>query len=179
MKSTLGFACGLFLVACAGPYAHDQWVRGERERWVVPTVRDAAVRKAIVVQRTLYPYHFAPDSAELNGLGRKDVDVLIEHFRDLDESGEVNVRRGDTPEPLYAARLESVRRAFLDAAVEPSRIHFRDGVAGGDGMPSGRILEILTSEAAAAGTMDAEGAADSGTPASAMGTSTSSYGTGQ
>src|SRR5690349_11711373 len=61
---------------------------------------------AIIRQHTLYPYHFVENSATFNELGWRDVRVLSTHF--VSYPGPLNVRKGDTPEVLYKARVKAV-----------------------------------------------------------------------
>ena len=87
------------LTACAGPPSEEQY--GVREMWVADAVRSASLNRAIIVQRTLYPYHFEVDSAALNNLGIRDLLVLAEYFEE--HPGDLNVHRGDASFALYVS----------------------------------------------------------------------------
>ena len=43
---------------------------------------DESVENGIISQRTVYPYHFVPDSARLNELGERDLQVLAAYYKD-------------------------------------------------------------------------------------------------
>ncbi len=79
---------------------------GEGEMWVGDAIRRASIDRAIVAQRTLYPYHFVTDAAELNDLGRRDLRALAKHYRE--HTGELALWRGGASETLYEARQTTV-----------------------------------------------------------------------
>jgi hypothetical protein len=110
--------------------------------WVGEAVRSAAVERAIVVQHTLYAYHFVEGAAELNALGAKDFAILAAHFRE--HAGELNVRRANAPAPLFDARVAEVTRALAKSGVPDGRVRVGDGLPGGDGVTSERVIEILS-----------------------------------
>ena len=109
-------------------------------RRLVNSFNDAAIKNAIIVQHTLFPYCFEQDSSTLNQLGQHRLEVLAGHFKDRE--GQVNVRRGDVPEELYRARVERVKEDPPVAGVDLSRIKVRDALPGGPGMKSERVLEV-------------------------------------
>lgn len=139
--------CGL-IVGCE---ENQYESRGERnlDAELVSTLNNIGVENAIITQHTLYPYHFDPDSPELNGLGERDLSVLARHF--ANKAGTLNVRRGDTPVGLYEARVTNVLEKLKTAGVETSRLSISDGMPGGTGMPSERVVTILEKEAARSG----------------------------
>ena len=100
----------------------------------------AAVDHAIIRQHTLYPFHFVTDGAQLNELGRREVDVLAGHFKDF--PGALNVRRGKADNALYEARSRTVVDALAKAGVDVERMMVSDGLPGGDGVVSERVLII-------------------------------------
>lgn len=116
-------------------------------RWMADHVRDAAVAGAILRQHTLYPYHFQDNTDQLNALGQRDLNVLVTHYRNA--PGPINVRRGETPEALYDARVNAVRKHLTDAGLDTNRIALADADPGGSGMASERVVRILSAEAAA------------------------------
>lgn len=109
--------------------------------WLVKNVQDAAMRNAIIQQHTLFHYHFVPDSEKLNDLGKIDLTVLADHYRE--NSGELNVRKGNVKAELYEARLRTVREMLHRAGVNEDRVAISDGFPGGEGMSSERVLKIL------------------------------------
>ena len=108
---------------------------------LVNALNDTAMRNAIISQHTIFPYHFAENSDKLNELGGRDLSVLAGHFKD--NPGPLNVRRNNTTEELYQARVNFVLNRLKQAAVETSRISVSDGMPGGDGMPSEKVLNIM------------------------------------
>ncbi|OHB68152.1 MAG: hypothetical protein A2Y77_12450 [Planctomycetes bacterium RBG_13_62_9] len=116
---------------------------------LVRTLNTVGVESAIVSQRTLYPYHFVQDSDELNTLGRRDLMVLARHFKD--RAGAMNVRRDDTSVELYEARVARVLAILKEAGVDADRLALSDGMPGGDGMASERVIVILSETAADSG----------------------------
>ena len=108
---------------------------------LVNTYNDIAIQNAIVSQHTLFPYHFVENGAELNELGQKDLAVLTNHF--MRYSGHLNIRKQNTPGDLYNARVNMVRERLQQAGIAMKRISISDGMPGGSGMTSERVLVIL------------------------------------
>jgi len=109
--------------------------------WVVDAYRKATLERAIVVQRTLYAYHFEAGGAALNPLGERDLAVLAAHLRTA--PGDLAVRRGGVADELYQARLAAVRDGLMQAGVDVGRVTLADAAPGGDGMSSERVHTIL------------------------------------
>lgn len=104
---------------------------------LINSFKDTSIRNAIIVQHTLYPYHFVADSAMLNELGQKELAVLLDHMLQTDPNGRLTVRQGGTPRELYEARLRTVHQAIADAGIDKERIRLSEGgMVGGEGMPS-------------------------------------------
>jgi uncharacterized membrane protein YgcG len=114
---------------------------------IVDAIADSGIRSAIVTQHTLFPYHFAPDSEALNELGQGELAVLISHLRTVG-GGQLNVRAGDAPEPLYTARVRYVRDMIRRGGVDPAAVKIADAAPGGEGAPTGQVLRALTADAA-------------------------------
>ena len=108
---------------------------------LVNTLNNLGVENAVVAQHTLYPYHFAANGEELNELGQRDLSVLARHF--TKHEGTLNVRRGETAPELYEARLTYVIEQLKEAGVDTGRMVIADGMPGGDGMPSERVVTIM------------------------------------
>ncbi|MCE5185282.1 MAG: hypothetical protein LLF76_04055 [Planctomycetaceae bacterium] len=108
---------------------------------VVDLYRDLAIQNAIISQHTIYPYHFVNNSATLNTLGQRDMAVLAAHL--AQNPGQLSVRRGRTEGPLYQARVESVKARLAEGGVDNGRIRLGDGFAGGEGMDSSEIIDVL------------------------------------
>lgn len=110
--------------------------------WMTESVQDQSVENAIVRQHTVFPYHFIENSAKLNNLGTRDLTVLAKHFRDY--PGPLNVRRDDAAESLYAERINTVKNFLEKEGVAVEEVSISDSPAGGDGMPSEQVVQILT-----------------------------------
>lgn len=135
MKKAL-IAALLSLCACAematsgdGPFARDMLLGASMER-------------ALITQSTLFPYHFETGTAELNELGRRDLLVLAGHLRQ--HRGSLTVRRGGAAPELHEERVQAVLAALESAGVSRRAITLRDGLPGGDGTPSARIVDVLS-----------------------------------
>jgi hypothetical protein len=116
---------------------------------LVNTLNDLGVENAVVAQHTLYPYHFAANGEELNELGHRDLAVLARHF--AKHEGTLNVRRGETAPELYEARLTYIIEELKNAGVDTGRMVIADGMPGGPGMPSERVVTIMKKAAETSG----------------------------
>lgn len=101
-----------------------------------------AAENAVVRQSTLYPYHFVQDSVALNSLGQADLETLAAHFSR--NQGRLNLHRGDETSDLYAGRKQHVLEELALAGVPEGAVEITDGLPGGDGADSERVLGILT-----------------------------------
>ncbi len=108
---------------------------------LVNALNDTAMRNAIISQHTIFPYHFGENSDKLNELGERDLAVLAGHFKD--NPGQLNVCRDNTTENLYQARVNFVVNRLKETGVEIGRISVSDGIPGGQGMPSEKVLKIM------------------------------------
>ncbi len=54
----------------------------------------------------------------------------------------LNVRRGETTAELYEARVAHVLSRLKEAGVEANRMSVSDGMPGGSGMPSARLVIV-------------------------------------
>jgi hypothetical protein len=102
---------------------------------------DLAMQNAIIAQHTLYPYHFVKNGADLNELGQRDLSILAGHFRE--NPGQLNVRYDGLSMDIYTARVNLVLDGLKKAGVDEKRIAVSDGMPGGSGMNSERMLKIL------------------------------------
>ena len=113
-------------------------------RKIVDTYSDLAIQNAIIAQHTLYPYHFVNNGAQLNGLGERDLSVLIQHFQD--NPGQLTLQQGGTESLLYQSRAQTVYEKLLAGGIPDEKIRITDGMPGGDGIASNSIIEILETE---------------------------------
>jgi hypothetical protein len=117
---------------------------------LINTYSDIAIQNAIISEHTMFPYHFVKNGAELNGLGQRDLAVLTGHFEK--NGGHLNIRQLSVSAELYVARVSLVREKLQEAGIDMGRISTSDGMPGGSGMPSERVIIILQQESKSAGT---------------------------
>lgn len=122
---------------------HESRGDGNVDVELVNSLNRIGVDRAIIAQHTLYPHHFVADSAVLNELGTRDLSVLAGHF--AEHEGTLNVRRGETAPELYEARVTHVIEELGKAGVDTGRMNIADGMPGGSGMPSERVVTVLKS----------------------------------
>jgi len=140
-----GVIC-LLMAGCGGadkgakPVELDQ---GLINAGLVDSYNNLAMQDAILAQHTLYPYHFVKNGAQLNELGRRDLAVLAGHFKQ--NPGRLNIRRDNVSPDLYNARVQFVLNELQKAGVVAGRIAVADGMPGGSGISSERIVTILSS----------------------------------
>lgn len=134
----------LSLVLLAGCEESQRSYAGgqDLDQELVKTLNNAGVEAAIIREHTLYPYHFVSDGKELNELGERDFSVLAEHLQQY--AGALNVRRGETRADLYEARVAHILEKLNEAGIETGRINVKDGMPGGTGMPSERVVDIMS-----------------------------------
>jgi hypothetical protein len=132
------------LASCTAPNMNPDF-GGRENSWAGDAIRNASLNNAIIAQHTIYPYHFAAGSADLNDLGQRDLKVLAEHFVKAHGAmpGELNIRRGDASEALYDARVKVVLECLAADGIPGGAVAVKDGLPGGAGMPSERVIKIL------------------------------------
>lgn len=144
MKLTMITTLVLFCILTAG-CQEENMGKSPDERLMntklINTYSDIAIQSAIVSEHTLFPYHFVKNAAELNELGERDLAVLTAHF--AGSGGHLNIRQLSTAADIYEARVNLVREKLKDAGIDMARISTSDGMPGGEGMPSERVLVIL------------------------------------
>lgn len=145
----IGLSC-LLLVGCSETMqeAPDKgWINAE----LVTSLHDIQTKNAVMRQHVLFPYHFIDNGAELNELGQRDLAILAEHF--VEHPGLLTLRQSDTPPNLYASRVHMIVHKLREAGIDTERIQVSDGMPGGRGMASDRVLTILENESQTAATM--------------------------
>lgn len=147
MKSPLIIAAACLIAGCGtlptgtGNPAHLPWDEQRAANMMLAKpMFEESVSNAIIVQRTLFDYHFVPAKAQLTELGERDLTVLAGYFKET--GGQLNVRRAGASDGLYGARIEGVVRFLAAAGVEPGSLSVADSHAGGEGMPSLRFVLI-------------------------------------
>ncbi len=144
----LGICVTCCLVAGCEEYSRNEYVAKEPRKdldiELVKALNNIGLENAVVAQHTLYPYHFVANGDGLNDLGRRDLGVLASHFKE--HPGPLTIRQGDTPAELYERRVAYVSGHLKQAGVEVSRVALSDGMPGGTGMPSSRVVIIIKEE---------------------------------
>jgi outer membrane protein OmpA-like peptidoglycan-associated protein len=130
-------------LGCAEPEPKVEQ-RSALNAWLADSVGETAINRAIVLQGTVFAYHFVLNGASLNELGEHDLSVLASHYRE--NPGALSIRRGNADADLYEARVAAVLDALAQAGVDRSRITTADTLPGGEGITSERLLMILESE---------------------------------
>ena len=148
MTTNLTFTALLLAVAAsiAGGCANhapalEQDRYGSANETMIRTVFDQQVRNGIIAERTVYPYHFRTQSHELNELGERQLEVLATAFRTA--PGELNLSRGEEPEELYDARVQTVHETLARHGVEPGSVAVLESIPGGRGMRSRDAADAL------------------------------------
>ncbi len=135
--------CSL-LIGCEKQVSREETGR-KLDMELVNVLNNIELENAIVTQHTLYPYHFVADGETLNRLGQRDLAVLARHF--AKHAGSLNIRRGDTPAELYDARVAQAVQQLKQAGVSADQMTISDDMPGGQGMPSERVVVILSQSA--------------------------------
>jgi hypothetical protein len=141
---TMGLICAIVICGCQEEQAVNTLDEDAVNRKIVDTYSDLAIQNAIIAQHTLYPYHFVNNGAQLNGLGKRDLSVLVQHFQD--NPGQLILQQGGTESLLYQSRAQTVYEKLLAGGIPDGKIQIADGMPGGDGIASNSIIEILKTE---------------------------------
>ncbi|MHC4264423.1 MAG: hypothetical protein ACYSUK_00635 [Planctomycetota bacterium] len=124
---------------------------------LVTSYNDMAIENAIITQHTLYPYHFIQNGQELNELGFRDFGVLAGHF--IENPGTLNIRQDySVSDDLYERRVGHIQEMLEEAGVDSDRINIEDGMPGGSGVTSERVLLILENTKESLATTDTSSA---------------------
>lgn len=133
----------LFGVLMVGCHANSQRSPDEGliNTELVSSLNDIQVQNAIICQHSLFPSHFVQDGVEFNELGQRDFATLAGHF--VTHAGQLNIMRNNTAAGFYSARVQMVTDKLRQAGVGAERVRVTDGMPGGSGMTSEKILIIL------------------------------------
>lgn len=137
---SMGFCC-MLLAGCPEVEVKQEQNRHLINSEVINTYKETSVQNAIISQRTLYPYHFVNNSAELNELGLRNIAVLSAHFANY--PGQLNIRHGSISTNLYIDRINFVVDKLKEAGVNTEQVNITDGTPGGSGITSDAIIVIL------------------------------------
>lgn len=111
---------------------------------LVSSFNDKAIQNAIISQHTIYSYHFVNNSDKLNELGMRDLAVLADHYKN--NPGQLSVCKDNVPDSLYQARVDFVLNQLKESGIDIGRISVSDGMPGGQGMPSEKVLDIIANK---------------------------------
>ena len=136
--------CCILLFGCSGTVMENGPDKSLINAELINALNDTAMRNAIISQHSIYPYHFVNNSDKLNELGVRDLAVLADHFKE--NPGRLNVCRDNTPEALYQDRANFILNQLKEAGIGIDRITVSDGMPGGQGMPSEKVLDIMEKE---------------------------------
>jgi hypothetical protein len=137
----------MFVATLAGCCHQDPYV--DRDAQLIDEASMDATRlppidQAVIIQHTLYDYHFAPGKDALTEVGRHDLKVLADHF--CRQGVSVNVVRGPVPQDLYEARLHTVSKCLVDSGIPAARVQLTQGMAGGPGFPGQWVVRIMAKQ---------------------------------
>lgn len=105
--------------------------RAEINKDIVETSYNAQINNGIRRDRTIYPYHFISNEADLNDLGRDQIDALTSDI--VKRPIRVNVPRFENDEELHEARVAVVRNRLVENGITEDRINIHDELSGGPG----------------------------------------------
>jgi hypothetical protein len=141
---TVTLVCVVVFCGCQEQQAGPTVDQSQVNRKIVDTYSDLMIQNAVVAQHTLYPYHFVNNSAQLNGLGERDLAALVQHFQE--NPGQITVHQGKTEPLLYQSRAQTVYEKLLAGDIPDSKIKIVSGMPGGDGIQSNAVIEILETD---------------------------------
>ena len=107
----------------------------------VQSVLNRQVAEGLCAQHALMPYHFRANSADLNDLGRQDLESLAQEF--LTAPGPLTVRHGAESSLLYGQRKATVLRFLSEYGVKTARVSINDDSLDGDGASSAQVRQAL------------------------------------
>ncbi|MHC4759164.1 MAG: rhodanese-like domain-containing protein [Planctomycetota bacterium] len=142
MLLTLCLFSIIFVASCDEMETAQQGpTESEVNNRLIHAYNNMAIEAAVISQHTLYPYHFIQNSKELNDLGFRDFGVLAGHF--LENPGTLNIRHDQSvSDDLYGRRVEYISDMLEESGVDSDRIAIEDGMPGGSGVTSERLLFI-------------------------------------
>lgn len=143
--------CVTVAAGCSGwPRRHDELAELSPEQrrlantMLANSFSDDSGKQGLILQHTMFPYHFVANTAQLNELGERDLQVLAGYYKE--HPGQLSIRRGDASEELYARRVTAIVEFVHNEGLDRESIRINDALPGGDGMESERVLSILTKE---------------------------------
>jgi hypothetical protein len=113
----------------------------ENNRLLIRMALEENVYNGVANERAIYPKDFRPGTAELNPLGNRHVDILIDSSRGA--RGEITILRGDERDDVYADRIAAVQHALTDAGIKDVTVARGDHV-GAAGVSSDRAVLTYT-----------------------------------
>ena len=122
------------------------------DRWAVTVPNDQAVEGAVITQRVLYDYHFSTGTDRLTKTGRRDLEILIRHYRG--QGWQLNMKPGNASPDLYKNRIKVVESVLLSSGMSLDTVSIIDGLPGGTGVSSDNARRIRQDSLDGAGTLE-------------------------
>ncbi len=104
------------------------------EIWPSERFMEAQAANALILERSIYPWHFLPGTAEPTPLAERRLELLGRYFGP--QGGSLLVRQGEAEDTLYRQRIALVRQRLAAAGADAARVHIDDAMPGGDGLES-------------------------------------------
>ncbi len=131
IHTVMTIAIFLFLASCSTPQGNVGPL-GASNMWVGAAYRQEARDEAILIRRSVHNYHFRSGSAELNPLGQRDLNVLVEDLRT--NRYPINLVKSGRDQELTNTRLSSLEAYLRDNGIQDPSPLVRVGLPGGPGM---------------------------------------------
>jgi hypothetical protein len=165
---TLSCSLLALLAGCNSPHSEEN-MPGRENMFASDSFRSAQVNKAIITQRTIWAYHFVTNTSELNPLGMRDLGVLAAYYADHNK-GDIRIRRAGASQVLYDERVAAVVNHLIASGVPKGQLTVSDASPVGSGIPSERIVTVLSEGLAltGAGTGSTTGSSGSSGSSSAV-----------
>ncbi len=112
----------------------------DADRWMVNQPFKDQSEAAIAQERVIYPGRFVSNSAKLNSLGIRDVQVISDAAGD--GAVRIVVRRGNVSDELYADRVASVLTEFDSLGIATNRLQVTSMSDFGSGTPATEVIRI-------------------------------------
>lgn len=122
-----GLACACLIASgCSSRSSIDQaWTNNDRSNanaWTVREFELAQRNNAIIKQSTIRDDHFVEGTTTLNARGKRELDVLLSHYR-KQGTGRLTLDKLNTPDELYASRLEALQASITSAGLDLASVN--------------------------------------------------------
>ena len=120
LAAAMALAAGCHDAPKNAAYEEPSSDSSENNRLLIRMALEENVYTGVANERSVYPKDFRPATAELNPLGARRVDMLIDACRGA--RGNIHVLRGDEIEEVYVDRVKTVAAALADAGIDPAKV---------------------------------------------------------